>query len=445
MFGVFVGYDFRFSSDLDWQAAQQERKQRIQGFVDEISERTFKQWQKRIQSVADKYSSADSSEFQYFSAFLFELGKQKPLVARDLITHDEKTLEPFLIHLVAGIWKSSSSGFAKDIVVNWLNGTKHLSLCASLFDYVQELDQYLLKKILKKAAEVGDSNALHNAIGSIARSYCKALKPFFLRAVKELTKKQDTSWIGNVWYRGETIIKSLSENEYHVILENLMSASSIGHEAEALLTLMADEHPLHVVRFLEKRVSIQSKRKRDKFDAIPFQFHQLNISLQKKAEVIVPEILTWFSKKEGLHHWEAAHLVQRIFPSFDTVLEQSLLALAKKGGSRNAKTVLLILRSFQGQQFLHGVCKEFIKQYSKDERYKHEMFIVLSQAGVVTGEYGLAEAYKRKKNDIQEWKNDPSEAIQLFVREYEDYVDQRISHEQKRVDEEVELMKRGLR
>ena len=60
-----------------------------------------------------------------------------------------------------------------------------------------------------------------------------------------------------------------------------------------------------------------------------------------------------------------------------------------------------------------------------------ELFIVLSQMGVVSGEYGFVEGFKRKKEEIQSWKKDKNKVIQLFIKKYEEYLNERIVFEKK--------------
>ncbi len=96
----------------------------------------------------------------------------------------------------------------------------------------------------------------------------------------------------------------------------------------------------------------------------------------------------------------------------------------------------------QGEEFLHNVCKELIKEYPKNEDYRKKIFIVLSQMGVVSGEYGFVKGFEKKKEEIQSWKKDKNKTIQLFVKEYEDYLEKRILYEKKQADEDIELRKR---
>ncbi len=445
MFRILVGYDRRSLENLDRNKIKRIRKDKIQEFIDGISEKNVKEWERRILSISSCYSSSSPGEFQYFNIFLFELGRQKSDLALELIQQNEKKLKPFLVHLIAGIWKSKRKKVAKDVLSIWVEQGKHLSTCAYIFGYVEEVDKPLIEKIFKKAKYKKDIQTFNNIIYSIVRNYpkYKNLKPLFVDTINELTKNNNFQWIDNVWYCRESLFKSLTEKDFDVVLENLLLVPDVDYRVEEILAPIAEKCPQKVISFFEKRVTFQVKDKRsERYNAIPFDLHVLNKPLQKQANTVVVEVLKWFSKKG--FQWEASRLLQVIFPSFNRVLEQTLIKLIKDGGKKNAKIVLTVLRAYKGEVFLHNVCKEFVKKYPKNKRYKNEMFIILSQTGVVTGEYGFVEAYNRKKKEIQNWKKDKNKAIQSFIKEYEDYLTKQIAYEQKRADEDIELRKRSF-
>ena len=70
------------------------------------------------------------------------------------------------------------------------------------------------------------------------------------------------------------------------------------------------------------------------------------------------------------------------------------------------------------------------------------MFIILSQTGVVSGEYGFVEAYKAKRQEIQDWKKDKNKTILSFVKKYETYLDRESHTNGNAPDEDVEMRKR---
>ncbi len=135
-------------------------------------------------------------------------------------------------------------------------------------------------------------------------------------------------------------------------------------------------------------------------------------------------------------------LITSIFPTFDKVLEKELIKLIKSKNNKKVEIVFNILRAYEGEEFLHNVCKELVREYPKNKDYHKKIFTVLSQMGAVWGEYGSVKGLEKKKEEIQSWKKDKNKAIKLFVKKYEDYLEKRILYEKKQADKVIELRKR---
>jgi len=338
---------------------------------------------------------------------------------------------------------------AKELIFKWVNEGKHLSECALVFDYVGEIDKPLIDKIFKKAKETKDkknqNDTFNNIIQSIVKNYPKHknTKNLFVKVIEELTKNENWNWIYNEWRSRNLILKALTRIDVDTIFENLLILPDIKYPAEEVLTPIAEKYPQKMISFFYKRFLIQkNKKQEDHYDAIPYRLHQMNKPLSENAEIVVPEILKWFAKKDYLLYWEGSHLIQAIFPTFDKVLEEELIKLIKSKNNKKVGIVFNILRAYKGEDFLYNVCKELIKEYPKNEDYRKKIFMVLSQMGVVSGEYGFVEGFKKKKEEIQSWKKDKNKEIQLFVKEYEDHLEKRILYEKKQADEVIELRKR---
>ncbi len=446
IYKVFVGYDHRFSEDLDWRGAEKERKQKIQEYINQITSKNFNKWKKIILSITKNYDEVEErGEYQYFNIFLNELGKQKPKIAIRLFS--EKSLTPFFIHLIAGIWVSGEKESARRVLKSWVKKDIHLSISASLFDYVKEIDKELIKNIFKKAKQKNDEETLTNIVSSIVENYKKSKfgKDIFVKCIQELGRHRNYWWINYVWFKDNKILEDLNKREWKVILKSLIYIPAIDFHLEEILKVIAYKYPKELIKFFKARIRIQATKKRDmRYDAIPFELHRLNEPLSENSKIVIPEILKWFNSNNSLLYWEGGHLLKSIFSSFHNDLETALVRLIKSQNKNRARIVLYILRAYEGEEFLHKVCKEFIKQFPRNKRYRQEMFIILSQMGVVTGEYGFVEGYKNKKKMIQSWKNDKSKVIRDFAREYEKYLDDCIKYEKKRAEEDIEIQKREL-
>jgi Zn-finger nucleic acid-binding protein len=457
IFRVFVGYDYYATEPekvdpekIDWNEVEARRKVKIQKFINDISEENYKDWERKILSVIKNYSfPEDQGKFWHFNFFLNELGKQKPKIAYKLLIENEIKLVPFLTRLTAGIWESRLKRLAKELISKWVHEGKHLSECALVFDYVGEMDKSLINEIFKKAKEIEDKDVqndiYNNIIRAVVKNYPKHknTKNLFINSIGELTKNKNWYWIHNSWRHRDLILKSLTKRDVDTIFENLLFLPDIKFSAEEVLTSIAEKYPQKIISFFYKRLLIQKKKKQeDHYDAIPYRLHQIKKPLGENSEIIVPEILKWFKKKDYLLNWEGSRLMKAIFPVFNKSLEEELIKLIKSKNEKNIRVVFNILRAYKGEEFLHNVCKELIREYPKNEDYHKKIFSVLSQIGVVWGEYGFVEGFKKKKEEIKIWKKDKNEAIQLFVKKYEDYLNKRIVYEKKQADEDIELRKR---
>lgn len=455
MFRVFVGYDGRLDPDYDFNRDRETRSQKINEFISDITEANFEDWRKKILTVVKNYSAAEPGSYGYFETFLSELGNKKPELGVLLIEKSEKEIAPFLISLLSGIWKSDTKK-AKDLISKWVDEGKYLYSWAFIFVVVDDIDDILFRKILDKAKELKDIRALNNILRSTLHHYPKHknLKPVFIEIIKKLAKYKDTWWVENLWFKGESILSDLTEKELDVILNGLLLLPNIEYRGEEILKPVAEKYPEKVIAFFHKRVEIKSKKRRgidDRYDGVPFNFHKLGEVLKQHEKVIVPILLKWYgdggNKHNWLFRWEASHLFEEIFPGFSPVLEQSLISLVKKGNKNSRSIVFSVLGKYKGGQFLWSIVKALVQQYAGTKEYEEvqgHLFGYLSQTGVVSGEDGFVRAYQAKKQEIQDLKKDSNKQVRKFAKEYDDYLDRRITDETKRTNEQIELMKRGL-
>jgi len=434
---------------MNWKEKEARRKTKIQEFIYDISEENYEEWEQRMISIIKNYSfPEDQGEFLHFNFFLNELGKQKPEIAYNFLIEIDDKIEPFLANLIAGIWKSPLKPSVEDLVSKWVKEGKHLSECARVFDFVGEIDESLINENFNKAKEIENKDTqnkiFNNIVRSIVKNYPKNknIKNLFIKCIREMTKNKNCDWIYNEWNNRASILRSLTVIDVDAIFENLLILPNINH-AEEVLTLIVEKYPKKIITFFYRRFLTQKKKKReDNYDAIPYELPLLNKPLSENAEIIIIEILTWFNKKDSLLHWKGSHLIKSIFPTFNRILEKELIKLIKSKNVKKIRIVFNILDAYRGEAFLYNICKEIIKKYPQNKDYRYEIFRILSQIEGYSGEYGIVEELNKKKEEIQNWKEDENEAIQVFVKKYKAYLNKRILHEKKQADEDIELRKR---
>lgn len=455
IFKVFVGFDVGFYPDLDFEKAKNYRNTKIGEYIEDITPETLNRWKKILRKITKNYKESDPGIFMYFNQFLFELGEQKPDIALTLI--NEKSLEPFLIHLVAGVWKSDKKLSAKLLLFKWATQYRNFVVCATIFDHVEEIDIPLFKRVVAKAIQKKDVRALNALVASIGRNYKgqPVLKTAFLQIVEALTTLKNTYWTNHIWFRKSLITRNLTRAQYKVLLENLLLTNRLDWHTEEVLQPLVEKYPIDFIDFLLKRVeySKQFKGRRDiisRYDAIPHSFDRLGESLKKTSKVIIPAILTWFSmgepkKDQWLYRWEAAHLLKDIFPGSDPLLQNELIDMIRRGGKDSEAVIHSFISRFEGEDFLWTLVQEIVAAYKDNDAYpdmKRSLFGYLSQTGVVSGEYGFVEAHSSKKESLVALKTEANPDFLTFLREYEEYLEKLIAGERKRADDDIDRRKR---
>jgi hypothetical protein len=67
---------------------------------------------------------------------------------------------------------------------------------------------------------------------------------------------------------------------------------------------------------------------------------------------------------------------------------------------------------------------------------------LLSQTGAVSGEYGFAEAYEKKREDLKSWPHDNKNEFKKFIGECDTYLEKLAVHARKEATVDIELRKR---
>jgi hypothetical protein len=87
------------------------------------------------------------------------------------------------------------------------------------------------------------------------------------------------------------------------------------------------------------------------------------------------------------------------------------------------------------------VAKQLIKALPPDSELLNEVSIALQSTGVVSGEYGMSEAYEKKRLEVLEWVQDPHERVRAFATKYIADLESMREFERRRADESIALRK----
>lgn len=440
-------------------ATKELRVQESMGFASRIPDEGFEVWKQRIIKFAQTESN-DMATFPVFYGFLEDVAGRYPDFALELLTDESEQLSAFLIPILRGLWDSEQQAELLPIMDRWIDESSSdakspLYACAKLFLSTKSIDLNLLRRILSKGIHIKDAYIVRQiGLIGIARSQDSSqsdqLKSLFLQALTELTELGDASWVDEVWYRKEvkSAVVELSPTELQVILKNLRFLPQISYQAEEVLAAIAEKQPGEVIDFLcarlyepDERVGIETTNEGERFEELPYQFFSLHEPLAANAAMVVQRILSCYRKDVSLFQFRGAQLLQIIFPEFPESFQSELLQLISTQCETELTFVSGILRAYNGQSFIYPVARQLIKTLTPDSKLLNEVSIALQSTGVVTGEYGLSEAYEQKRLEALDWLEDPNERLRAFAVKYIADLESMRDSERRRAEESIALRK----
>lgn len=427
-------------------------------FAQSINKDNFEEWRARVLNFAETESN-DLATFPIFYHFLEEFSKNQPALGFQLLTENTEPLSRFVIPLLKGLWTGEIKDAAQQLLFKWVRdaqaGKEKLLLAGvRLFLSTEEINAPLLLAMFDKAVELSSVQALNQVAAvaiarySTAGEMTKQLKELFMSCIKNLTKLKDAAWIQDIWFRTEAkkLLADLNKDEHLLVLDNLMLLSRVDYQAEEILVVMAEIVPAQVIHFFCSRTLLEERFYKetssfDEFEAIPFDFHHLQEPLSKHPSEVVSIVLSFYRKDSTLFQFRGAKLLKNIFPKFSDEFEAELVQLIRKGDESDVEFVLGILSAYSGENFLHPLCQEVVKRLPSDSPLLRNVSVVLESTGVVWGEFGMADAYERKRLEMLGWLEDPDENIRTFARKFISNLELVRDSERRRTEEGLALRK----
>jgi hypothetical protein len=454
IFRILIGFESIFhdwekgkKDQYDYEKERQFREAEAINYSCSINDSNYDEWKERIIQYAS-IKSNDMATFPHFGKFLELFGKESPTLALQLLSEEAEQLQGFLVAILCGIAQTSSKDAAYQQVANWTTEGKYLFSSARFFEFANEINIELLKNIFSKASSQNDLNTLSQIIVVVTAQFKEGkenlIHEFFIPAIQALTLQKNSGWIFGFWYRTQRsdLLSAMDNEGYQAILDNLFWLNEIDYQAEEVLCKIAEKSPDLVIKFFCNRISKEKTGDiLEKFRAIPFSFHKLSEPLSKIPVEAVDIIRSQYDGNYGMFIYRGALLLKNIFPQLGDGIEQKLIEVVRTGSQDDILFVLAVLRNYEGQEFLHPICKEIVSILPDESDLLIEVKVALQSAGVVCGERGFVETYQKKICEIKPWLSDDNQKLRQFAEEYISGLEKQIEYENQRVDEDIVLRK----
>ena len=479
--GIFGQWEDLSRSEGAWDYSNTKRVAAMRGYLDEIDAQTYDTWRDRILEFS-KTESDDLASFPVFYDFLEVIGREQPRMAMELLLRHEERMSPFLIPLVGGLWQSSPQAGVSDltkrpqvgpsgsgqvevdiesVIKRWIDAGKHLSVIAKSIFKGGVARLGVLAAVVERATADDDQWALVNSMGVAATLYPEGggeqAKTIFMRALRVLAERGSASWASTVWYSRAFVamVEGMDAGERAEILASMELLPKLEYESEQLLMVVGEQDASLVLNFLLRRIDVEkeeNERRREgadtglqtsSYEAIPHHIHNIDKLVATVPDRLVSGVRARFDPEQAAFfpYDGSAQLLKGVFPKFDMPLQSKLIDIIEKGDAVDLAFAVGVVRAFGGGAPVQDVCKAIIKKVPENSKTWHELWAALATTGVVIGEFGIAEAMERKRDEYAPWKQDDNALVRAFGEWVTDLFERSGVAERLRAIEEIELRK----
>ncbi|QRR34023.1 hypothetical protein JNX00_20735 [Hydrogenophaga sp. YM1] len=466
LYKQFVGFDGIFgdweklrSHDEEWDHSNTKRQEAARAYAQSINNENQAEWHARILEFA-KTESDDVATFPVFYHFLELLAQRKPDLVMGLIEGHEARMRPFLIPMLIGLHSSSRKADVEALERRWIVAGEHLiAIAKSMFkdngDRVPTL-----ATIVRRATEIDDRDTLAISMGIAASLYVRGSEPakqVFMDGLRALALHHDARWARRYWFGSDfrALAVKLEPHERTEVLSSLISLPELDYQTEEVLRAIGEHDIESIVSFLSKRLEAETQERadrraqgrsalEDKFEAIPYSLHGLQKLLSQYPKELLTMVRESFKDDEArvmFPYRGGGRLLKGAFPNFEHQLQAPLLGFVASGDEQDLEFALAVLRTYGGNAPILDVCKAIVMVVPENSRAWRELAAALETTGGVWGEYGLAEAYERKRDELAAWLADPDDKVRSFAQWLSAKLDSLSAAERQRADEDIALRK----
>ena len=441
---IFADWEVSIGEQRDFAKVEENRKAASQDYLKSITEQTWSTWRERILKFSETRSN-DLATFPLFHDFLFRLAVKHPSHALELVRDYADKIELFKIPLFRGLWKTPLRSEFKPLAIQFAKNGEDLTALTKMFISDDELDTDILAAVLESAIKAEDEFTLAQLLVVAGTNFendpAFTVDHLFAPAITALNALGSTNWIQKIWYQREmrTLISKLDTETLALVLTAIERTKTVSYQVEEFLKDIAEANPEAVIDLFGRR--IEASEGTSSVDAIPYSFHGLKDALSEHPDMIVEKVKAWWQHDTSLFQFCGGRLIAITFPKLGEGLEAALMRLAASGDRLDAKFVIGVLRNYHGELFTHALCRQLVLNHHEDEGLMADVYMSLNATGVVMGEFGMAEAYSRKAEELKYWLTDDEAAVREFALQYIDQLRRQEAIERLRAKESIELRK----
>jgi ppGpp synthetase/RelA/SpoT-type nucleotidyltranferase len=451
---VLVGFESVYAGhwtdeEFGYKRADEYRRSEADHYIDEITPENENEWFDLIERCAETKSN-DLATFPVFGNFISKLAERKPEAGERLLAKASENLCNFLPGFLNGLARSGRPDIYERILKAELESARNLAGVARHLRYSDVKKPDFVARLLNRGIEKGDQRAIIECLLFALEHYGTEKIPdankFVCDALAFLNELKDPRWVSEAWLpqKATKFYQELTPMTTALLLQNLGYLAKINYQAERVLVRVAERQPAAVWDYFGARLARETVEGEDeeRFEAVPFRFQGLEKELSKDPQLAITKGLSWFARDRELFQFRGGQLLSSAFPNCTPEFAAALAESVKAGGDTEAEFALSILRNYCCETSTYVILKEIVSRFPDDAHKMSGVRASIDSTGVVSGEFGLAEAWRAKKECLTEWLADNRPAVKGFAEKHIAELDLMIASELRRAETEREMRNR---
>ncbi len=459
IYSMLLGDKLRHISKKPYEQIQKESSLERASLIEEIQD-TSDNGAQIIKQIASHSTEIESWKLSSYYSLLIELAEAKPGLAMELIieaAQDGSELLKMAGKFLIGFKKADAIkeyNGVLEIIVKHKVGEALISIPQAIsLGSVEKDEMLVVSEMIHKSGrfEFIDKEAWPSYISGLVEVLGKRLTvdPNDNEAIKlfidllNMYESHSSLYfhaIDIAEHRDEIHVEKLSKEIRQTLEEKLINTPRLSHEHERIITKLASGKSRWLIEFFSRRIKLRdsTRLKNEDYDPVPYHIgdgpREICENDPEFGEVFI-DVIKSFSTQWTMYNSEMSQLLKQL-----TVHRQYLNSFVKKADQDG----LLKVANFYSSSF-ESIDLETafaIIARTKNKKIWSKVSASIFTTGVVSGEYGVADAHQAKYDHIKaNFSNSKNKNIREFARLELDSLDKAIIAERQRVEEELRLRK----
>jgi hypothetical protein len=414
----------------DWRRGDERRREAVDRYLETLNLDTMDRAVRELAAMAEQAHAAGETGMNWFNTLLRDLGRTRPALATQFVEQvlaEDLVLKPHLGFVIAGLRECAPETalnyarlwVAEDDAILWRTlATSYRfveweSLPAEEWDILRDL--------------VGrDCSPVDYEVLSFIWQWAPCNPAFAVDLLKHMAARGDERLLSQVamalvWpneNRDGWAVEFEDSQDYLDIIQHFERLTSLDFYTEQSLNRLGQIDPMHVIDFMERRISAAAERRSqdERYNAIPFRFSEPMDTIRLGSEHLdaVRRVRDWMLRDNPWFRFYTPYVLRAISPGLGGPLYDVLLEWVQSGDGEKLVAVVAIVHDFNVGDEFYALVREIIRRTDDDSVVSSLSGAIGATPGVISGP--MSEFIRQRMQAVSPWLEDDDYRVRDFAQ-----------------------------